>query len=324
MIHRRLLLAAASATVLAGTAHAQDAWPTRPVSIIVPFVAGGPSDIVARVIAQRMAMTVGQPVVAENRPGANGEVAGRAVARAAPDGHTLLVGSIGVFAINAALRPNLGYDPVREFSPITLAVTTPNVLVVNAQRVPANTLPELVAWLKANVGKTSYSTSGVGSSDHLTMELFKQETGTDPTHVPYGGGAAAATDLIAGNVQLSFQNLGTVAAHIQGGRLKAIAITSRERHPVLPNVPTVIESGIADFEVTSWQAMMAPANLPAPILARLNAEAVAALKHPESTQRLEQIGFTIVANSPEEYGRFQRAEIERWRRVVQTAGIRAE
>lgn len=324
MIHRRALMAATPAAILAGTANAQDAWPTRPIAIIVPFVAGGPSDIVARVIASRMGTSVGQPVVAENRPGANGEVAARAVARATPDGHTLLVGSIGVFAINAALRPNLGYDPVREFAPITLAVTTPNVLVVNAQRVPANTLPELVAWLKANVGKTSYSTSGVGSSDHLTMELFKQVTGTDPTHVPYGGGAAAATDLIAGNVQLSFQNLGTVAAHIEGGRLKAIAITSRQRHPVLPNVPTVIESGIPDFEVTSWQAMMAPANVPAPILARLNAEAVAALKHPEATQRLEQIGFTVVAGSAEEYGRFQRAEIERWRRVVQTAGIRAE
>ena len=150
------------------------------------------------------------------------------------------------------------------------------------------------------------------------------ETGTDPTHVPNGGGAAAATDLIAGNVQLSFQNLGTVAAHIQGGRLKAIAVTSRQRHPILPQVPTVIESGIADFEVTSWQAAMAPANVPAPILARLNAEATAAVKHPESVQRLEQIGFTVVASSAEEYSRFQRAEIERWRRVVQTAGIRAE
>ena len=184
MIRRRSLLAAGSAGLLAGTARAQQGWPNRPVTILIPFVAGGPSDIVGRVIAQRMSTALSQPVVAENRPGANGEVAARAVARAAPDGHTLLVGSIGVFAINAALRPNLGYDPVRDFSPVTLAVTTPNVLVVNPQRVPVNTLAELVAWLKANAGKTSYSTSGVGSSDHLTMELFKQETGTDPTHVP--------------------------------------------------------------------------------------------------------------------------------------------
>jgi len=324
MIQRRSLLAAAPAAALALPVQAQDTWPNRPVTILVPFVAGGPSDIVGRIIAQRMATAVGQPVVAENRPGANGEVAARAVARATPDGHTLLVGSIGVFAINAALRPNLGYDPVREFAPITLAVTTPNVLVVNAQRVPVNTMAELVAWLKANVGRTSYSTSGVGSSDHLTMELFKQITGTDPTHVPYGGGAAAATDLIAGNVQLSFQNLGTVAGHIQGGRLKAIAVTSRERHPILPNVPTAIEGGIPDFEVTSWQALMAPAAVPAPILARLNTEATAALKHPESRQRLEQIGFTVVAGSAADYSTFQRAEIERWRRVVQAANIRAE
>jgi tripartite-type tricarboxylate transporter receptor subunit TctC len=324
MIRRRSLLAAAPATALALPARAQDAWPTRPVTVVVPFVAGGPSDIVGRIIAMRMGTSIGQPVVAENRAGANGEVAARAVARAAPDGHTLLVGSIGVFAINAALRPNLGYDPVRDFAPITLAVTTPNVLVVNAQRVPANTLPELVAWLKANPGRTSYSTSGVGSSDHLTMELFKQLTGTDPTHVPYGGGAAAATDLIAGNVQLSFQNLGTVAGHIQGGRLKAIAVTSRQRAAILPNVPTAIEGGLPDFEVTSWQALMAPAAVPAPILARLNTEAVAALKHPESTQRLEQIGFTVVATSATDYGTFQRAEIDRWRRVVQAANIRAE
>lgn len=324
MIHRRSLLAAAPAAALALPVQAQDTWPNRPVTILVPFVAGGPSDIVGRIIAQRMATAVGQPVVAENRPGANGEVAARAVARATPDGHTLLVGSIGVFAINAALRPNLGYDPVREFAPITLAVTTPNVLVVNAQRVPVNTMAELVAWLKANVGRTSYSTSGVGSSDHLTMELFKQITGTDPTHVPYGGGAAAATDLIAGNVQLSFQNLGTVAGHIQGGRLKAIAVTSRQRHPILPNVPTAIEGGIPDFEVTSWQALMAPSAVPAPILARLNTEATAALKHPESRQRLEQIGFTVVAGSAADYSTFQRAEIERWRRVVQAANIRAE
>jgi tripartite-type tricarboxylate transporter receptor subunit TctC len=324
MIQRRSLVAASPAALLARPLVAQEAWPTRPVTILVPFVAGGPSDIVGRIVAQRMAPAIGQPVVAENRPGANGEVAARAVARAAPDGHTLLVGSIGVFAINAALRPNLGYDPVREFAPITLAVTTPNVLVVNPQRVPATTLAELIAWLRANAGRTSYSTSGVGSSDHLTMELFKQMTGTDPTHVPYGGGAAAATDLIAGNVQLSFQNLGTVAGHIQGGRLKAIAVTSRQRHPILPDVPTAIEAGLAGFEVTSWQALMAPAAVPAPILARLNTEVTGALKHPESVQRLEQIGLTVVAGSAADYSTFQRAEIERWRSVVQAANIRPE
>jgi tripartite-type tricarboxylate transporter receptor subunit TctC len=325
-MHRRTLMTAlAGAPLLPGLARAQAAdWPTRPVTILVPFVAGGPSDIVARAVGNRMAQTIGQAVVAENRPGANGEVAARQVVRSAPDGHTLFVGSIGVFAINTALRPNLGYDPIRELTPITLAVTTPNVLVVNPERVPVRTLPEVVEWLKQNRGKTSYSTSGVGSSDHLTMELFKQRTGTDPEHVPYGGGAAAATDLIAGNVQLSFQNLGTVAGHIAGGRLRAIAVTSAERNRLLPEVPTAIEQGLADFVVTSWQAVMAPAGMAAPLQAKVHAAVVEALKHPENVQRLNGIGFDVVGNSPQEYRSFQEAEIARWRDVVRTANIRAE
>jgi tripartite-type tricarboxylate transporter receptor subunit TctC len=327
---RRSLLAALAATPLVtplvprlASAQAPD-WPTRPVSVLVPFVAGGPSDIVARVIAMRMGQALSQPVVAENRPGANGEVAARAVVRAAPDGHTLFVGSIGVFAINTALRPNLGYDPVRELTPITLAVTTPNVLVVNPEKVPVRTMAELIDWLKRNRGRSSYSTSGVGSSDHLTMELFKQRTDTDPEHVPYQGGAAAATDLIAGNVQLSFQNLGTVAGHIQGGRLRAIAVTSAERNRLLPDVPTAIEQGMSDFVVTSWQAVMAPAGMAPPLLARVHAAVTEALKHPESVQRLNAIGFDVVGNTPEQYRSFQVAEIERWRQVVRAANIRAE
>jgi tripartite-type tricarboxylate transporter receptor subunit TctC len=331
-MNRRALLASLAATpLLPALAQAQGAapaaggdWPSRPITVVVPFVAGGPSDITARAIAMRMGQTLSQPVVAENRPGANGEVAARAVVRAAPDGHTLFVGSIGVFAINTALRPNLGYDPVRELTPITLAVTTPNVLVVNPERVPARNMAELVAWLKANRGRTSYSTSGVGSSDHLTMELFKQRTDTDPVHVPYQGGAAAATDLIAGNVQLSFQNLGTVATHIQGGRLRAIAVTGAERNRLLPDVPTAVEQGLADFVVTSWQAVMAPAGMAPALLTRVHAVVTEALKHPENVQRLNAIGFDVVGNSPDEYRRFQVAEIERWRRVVQTANIRAE
>jgi tripartite-type tricarboxylate transporter receptor subunit TctC len=325
MFRRSLLGGLAAAPLLPGTLRAQGAaWPSRPIQVIVPFVAGGPSDITARTIANRMGQSLSQPVVAENRPGANGEVAARLVVRAAPDGHTLFVGSIGVFAINAALRPNLGYDPIKDLSPITLAVTTPNVLVVNPDRVPARTLPELVAWLRANTGKTSYSTSGVGSSDQLTMELFKIRTGTDPVHVPYQGGAAAATDLIAGNVQLSFQNLGTVAGHIAGGRLRAIVVTSAQRAPVLPNVPTAIEAGLADFVVTSWQAVMAPANMAPELLGRVSTAVIAALKHPETVQRLGQIGLDVVANTPDEYRSFQVAELARWRQVVSSANIRAE
>jgi tripartite-type tricarboxylate transporter receptor subunit TctC len=323
MLSRRALAPLALAPLLPLPARAQE-WPQRPISITIPFVAGGPSDIVGRAIAMRMGERLPQPVVAENRPGANGEVAARYVMRLPADGHALLVGSIGVFAINAALRPNLGYDPVRDFTPVTLAVTTPNVLVVNPQRVPARTLPELVTWLRENRGRTAYSTSGVGSSDQLTMELFKLRTETDPTHVPYQGGAAAATDLIAGNVQLSFQNLGTVAGHIAGGRLRAIAVTSAARHPVLPEVPTAVEQGLADFVVTSWQAVMAPAGMAPALLARVHAEVAGALTHPETRARLEQIGLSVVANSPEEFRAFQVAEIERWREVVRRADIRPE
>jgi tripartite-type tricarboxylate transporter receptor subunit TctC len=326
MFRRRTLIAASAGSLGASRAGtAQDpAWPARPVTVLVPFVAGGPSDIVARAIALRMQPEVGQPVVAENRPGANGEVAARQLARAAPDGHTLMVGSIGVYAINAALRPNLGYDPVRDFTPVTLAVTTPNVLVVNPRRVPATDLRGLVEWLKANRGRTSYSTSGVGSSDHLTMELFKQVTGTDPEHVPYAGGAAAATDLIAGNVHLSFQNLGTVAGHIQGGRLRPVVVTGRGRAALLPEVPTAVEAGLADFEVTSWQAVMTPGGMAPALLERVHAAVAGALRHPETARRLEQIGLAVVASAPEEYAAFQRTEVERWRRVVEKGGIRPD
>jgi tripartite-type tricarboxylate transporter receptor subunit TctC len=313
---------AAPALLLARTAWAQapDSWPARPVTVLVPFVAGGPSDIVARAAANRMAQTIGQPVVVENRPGANGEVAARVAMRAAPDGHMLMVGSIGVWAINAALRPNLGYDPVRDFTPLVLAVTTPNVLVVNEKH-PARDMPSLIAWLKERDGRASYSTSGVGSSDQMTTELFKIRTGTQITHIPYSGGAAAATDLIAGNVDLSFQNLGTVAAHIAGGRLRALMVTSARPHPVLPGVPTSQEAGLQDFVVTSWQSFMAPAGMAMPLRDRVAGALREALLHPETKPRLEQIGFDVVPTTPEDYRRFQEAEIARWREVVRAANI---
>jgi tripartite-type tricarboxylate transporter receptor subunit TctC len=322
---RRALLAAPALLLAPRTLRAQSQdWPTRPVTMLIPFVAGGPSDITGRLIAARAGAALGQPMVAENRPGANGAVAAQALARAAPDGHTLMTGSIGVFAINQALRPNLGYDALRDFAPVTLAVTTPNVLVANPQRMPATDVPGTLAWLRENGARASYSTSGVGSSEHLTMELFKLRTNTEATHVPYQGGAAAATALIAGDVQLTFQNLGTVAPHIAAGRLRPILVTSARRHPTIPEVPTAIEAGLSEFVVTSWQAVMAPAAVPAPILARLETICREALQHPESVQRLSAIGFDVVASSAAEFRRFQEAEVARWREVVRAANIRAE
>ncbi|MFC7734756.1 Bug family tripartite tricarboxylate transporter substrate binding protein [Roseomonas sp. GCM10028921] len=321
---RRALLAAPALPALlhpcSGSAQPAEAWPARPVSMLVPFVAGGPSDIVARAASNRMAQAIGQPVVVENRPGANGEVAARVAMRAAPDGHTIMVGSIGVWAINAALRPDLGYDPLRDFTPLVLAVTTPNVLVVNEKH-PARDMPSLIAWLRERNGRASYSTSGVGSSDQMTTELFKLRTGTQITHVPYTGGAAAATDLIAGNVDLSFQNLGTVAAHISGGRLRALMVTSERPHPVLPGVPTSREAGMEDFVVTSWQAFMAPAGMALPLRDRVAGALRDSLLHADVRPRLEAIGFDVVPTTPDDFRRFQEAEIARWREVVRGAKI---
>jgi tripartite-type tricarboxylate transporter receptor subunit TctC len=323
-MHRRELLGAAGLMLGARQAAAQEEWPNRPVTIVVPFAPGSSSDIIARAIALGMQQALGKPVVAENRPGATGEVGARAVIRSAPDGHTLMHAPISTWAINVALRPNLAYDPVTQLTRITQTVRTPNVLVVHPGQVPAKTLPELLDWLKANGSKASYSTSGIGSSDHLTMEMFKQATGVEAAHVPYAGGAPATTDLIAGTVQLSFQNLGSIAPQIRDGRVRPIIITSDARSSLLPEVPTAEESGLRDFVVFSWQGFGGPAGMPAPLVSRIHAAAVAALRVPQTEARLRDIGFEVVGSSPEEFAQFQQAEIDRWKRVVTLGGITAD
>jgi tripartite-type tricarboxylate transporter receptor subunit TctC len=321
---RRVLLGAALLPAIPPLAQAQEAWPSRVVTIVVPGPAGGSTDVIGRVVAQGMQQSLGKPVVVENRPGANGEIGIRYAARMAPDGHTLVAGSVGHFAINAALRPRLGYDPLKDLSPVTLAVATPNVLVVNPRQVPATDLPGLVAWLKGNTGRVSYSSSGIGSSDQLGMELLKQLTGTDPQHVPYPGGPPALTDVMSGQVQLTFQNVGFVAPHVREGRLRAITITSAERSSLLPEVPTVVEAGLPDLVMTSWQAIMVPAGPEPALLARVHEEVVKALRVPAAVERMASIGFATIANSPEEYGAFQRQELDRWRQVVEAGNIRPE
>ena len=323
-MQRRHLFGAAGLMLGARHAAAQEDWPSRPVTIVVPFAPGSSSDIIARAMALGMQQALGKPVVAENRPGATGEVGARAVIRSAPDGHTLMHAPISTWAINVALRPNLAYDPVTQLTRITQTVRTPNVLVVHPGQVPARTLPELLDWLKANGSKASYSTSGIGSSDHLTMEMFKQATGVEAAHVPYAGGAPATTDLIAGTVQLSFQNLGSIAPQIRDGRVRPIIITSDARSPLLPEVPTAEESGLRDFVVFSWQGFGGPAGMPAPLVARIHAAAVAALRVPQTEARLSDIGFEVVGSAPEDFARFQQAEIERWKRVVTLGGITAD
>ena len=323
-MQRRHLFGAAGLMLGARHAAAQEDWPSRPVTIVVPFAPGSSSDIIARAMALGMQQALGKPVVAENRPGATGEVGARAVIRSAPDGHTLMHAPISTWAINVALRPNLAYDPVTQLTRITQTVRTPNVLVVHPGQVPARTLPELLDWLKANGSKASYSTSGIGSSDHLTMEMFKQATGVEAAHVPYAGGAPATTDLIAGTVQLSFQNLGSIAPQIRDGRVRPIIITSDARSPLLPEVPTAEESGLRDFVVFSWQGFGGPAGMPAPLVARIHAAAIAALRVPQTEARLRDIGFEVVGSAPEDFARFQQAEIDRWKRVVTLGGITAD
>ena len=322
-MHRMVKTAAALlAGLAAGAAHAQ-AWPTKPIKIVIPFVAGGSSDIVGRAIGSKFQEYLGQPAVVENRPGANGSIAAEFVAKSDADGYTILVGSIGVFSINTALFKDLRYHPVRDFAPITLAVTTPNVLITRPD-LPPNSMTELVEFAKKNPGRLSYCSSGSGSSDHLTGELLKQGAGIFAVHVPYRGGAACQTDIMGSQVDFSFQNLGAVTNYIKGGRMKALVVTAQSRHPQLPNVPTTAEAGYPDLVVTSWQAAAAPAKTPRDVVARLNAAAVRALRSPEVSARMNQIGFDVVAGSEEEFGRFMRAEVDRWTKVVERGGIKPD
>lgn len=315
-------VAALLAAAVAGSAQGQ-AYPSKPIKIVIPFVAGGSSDIVGRAIGSKFQEFLGQPAVVENRPGANGAIAAEFVAKADPDGYTILVGSIGVFSINTALFKDLRYNPVRDFAPIALAVTTPNVLIARPD-LPPSSMKELVEFAKKNPGRLSYCSSGTGSSDHLTGEVFKQGAGIFAVHVPYRGGAACQTDIMGSQVDVSFQNLGAVTNYIKGGRMKALAVTAKARHPQLPNVPTTAEAGFPDLVVTSWQAVAAPAKTPRDLVMKLNDATVRALRSPEIRERMSQIGFDVVAGTPEEFGQFMKAEVDRWTRVVERGGIKPD
>ena len=301
----------------------QAAYPERPITIVVPFPAGGSTDAIARAVGAKMSARLGQPVVVDNRPGATGAIGAGMVKRAAPDGYTLMAASIGVYAMNQWLQKKLPYDPSRDFDLLTVAVQAPNVLVVHPA-VPVNTVPELIAHLKKNPGKLAFASSGNGSSDHLTAELFWQKSGTSGLHVPYKGGGPAITDLLGGQTSASFVNVNTALPHIRSGRLKALAVTSERRSPVLPKVPTLVETGVPGVEVYSWQAFAAPKGLPKEVKAKLHGAIVAALKEPEVRGKLLEQGFDIVANSPEQFTAFQALEQARWGKVIVDGKITAD
>jgi tripartite-type tricarboxylate transporter receptor subunit TctC len=298
-------------------------FPEQNVTIIVPFPAGGASDIAGRLTGNKLSERLGKSVLIENRAGANGSLGATAMKNAKPDGYTLLVGSIGVYAINPALYKKLGYDPLKDFDLLSLLVRTPNVLVTNP-KFPVKNVKELIAHLKANPGKVTFASSGIGSSDHLTAALFWQKTGTTGIHVPYKGGGPAINDLIGGHADVSFQNLGAVAQQIKGGQLKALAVTGDKRAEVLADVPTIAEAGVADLVVYSWQAAAAPKGLPAAVRARLETEIRAAANSPEARKSFNDIGFDVVANTGAEFEAFLKGETDRWKAVVESGNITVE
>lgn len=322
---RRILLAAALAVAGAGAALAQGSWPARPIRIVVPFPAGGPTDITARVVGQALSESLNTPVIVENKSGAHGFIGVADAARAQADGYTLMMASIGTMAINPKLYEKLPYDANKDFAPVSLVVTVPIVVVANPNVLPVKTIPEFVAYLKANPGKVNFASAGIGGSSHLVPEYFKFRTGTFMTHIPYKGSGPAIADVVAGQVQVMFDTLLTSTPHVKSGKLRMLAVTTAQRLPEYPEVPTMAEAlGMKDFEASSWYALYAPEGTPADIVKRLSAEVDAALKKPAVARRLTELGAVPVGGGPEKLAAFQQAEQQKWGQVIQRAHIKAE
>jgi len=316
-----LLLAALGAGAAFGQGAAS--YPTKPIRILVPFPAGGTTDILARAVGNDMQKAWGQAVVVENRPGAGGNLGSDVVAKAAPDGYTLLVGAVSPQAINVTLYPKLPYDVMRDFAHITLIAAVPNLLEVHPS-VPVKTVRELIALAKSKPGKLSYASSGNGTSIHLSAELFKTMAGVDMLHIPYKGSAPAVTDLLAGQVQLMFDNLPSSIAQVKAGKLRPIAVTTLKRSPALPDVPTIAESGLPGYDASSWFGMHAPAGTPKDIIGKIHGVVTRSLRTPEMIERLSTQGAQPVGNTPEEFTEFLRVEIAKWAKVVKASGARVD
>jgi tripartite-type tricarboxylate transporter receptor subunit TctC len=322
---KKLLIPIASIAfglLAAGAVQAQ-AWPTKPVTLVVPFPPGGSSDTIARAIGAKMQEKLGQPVVIDNKGGATGTIGAGQVKRAAPDGYTLLVSSLGPFVIAPHLIKNVPYDAGKDFDLLTVLVQAPNVLVVPAAS-PLKSVADVIAAMKKTPDKMSFASSGNGSSDHLTAELFWLQTGTMGVHVPYKGGGPAMSDLLGAQVDASFQNINAVVPHVASGKLRALAVTSTQRSPLLPQVPTLAEAGVKDVDVYSWQAAAAPKGLPADVKAKLHATMIAALNDPAVKPKLLELGFEIVGDTPEHFAAFQQRENARWKHLIETRKITAD
>src|SRR5688572_31041325 len=315
------ILLASTALIMAGLVSAQS-YPARQVRIVVPFPPGGTSDILARTIGARLSAPLGQPVVVENRPGAGGNIAADHVAKSAPDGYTLIMGTSSL-AISQSLYAKLTYDLIRDFAPITQAVNYANLLVVHPSA-GVSTTAELLALARAKPGFLSYGTAGNGTPPHMTGELFKSYTGVNILHIPYKGGAPAIADLLAGQIPMMFDNVPPLLPHVRGGRIKALAVTSLARIGVLPDVPTLHELGLKNFDAVGWNGLLAPAGTPREIVARLNAEVVRVLRIAEVRDQLTSQGADIVGNSPEAFAEWIRAEVKRWAEVVRVSGAKVD
>jgi tripartite-type tricarboxylate transporter receptor subunit TctC len=313
------LLALVAATTLAGAAN----YPDRTITVVVGFPPGGASDILARILTDKLGRLLGQPVIVDNRPGAGGNVAGEFVAHAAPDGYTLLIGNNAILATNASLYSNVGYDAMKDFAPVSLIGTQANVLVVNPN-VPAHSLAELIALAKANPGKLNFASSGYGLAAHLAGELFKAQAHIDIVHVPYKGSAPALEDVIAGQDQMMFATTSGVMGFLTNGQVRALAVTTLKRTAILPDIPTMDEAGLPGFEATTWHGLVAPAGTPPAIIDTLHGALVETLADPDVQKKLAALGVDIGPDSPAEFLAYIKAEIPKWAAIIKASGAKVE
>ena len=317
--HGLKLLAAAATLAVAGGAAAQGAFPSKPINIIVPFSAGGTTDILARIVGQYLGEELGQPVIIDNRPGAGGNIGGMAASRSPADGYTLFMGTVGTHAINQSLYSKMPFDPIKDFAPLSRVATVPNLLVANPAQ-PFKNVKELIAYAKANPGKVNFGSSGSGSSVHLSGELFKSMTKVDMVHVPYKGSAPAMTDLLGNQISVMFDNMPSAIQHVRSGKLRPIAVTTAKRSPELPDVPTVAEAGVPGYEATSWFGLFVPAKTPADIQQKLHAAIAKVLKDPAVIKKINDQGGEVVIDTQDGFAKFIDAETKKWGKVVKDSG----
>ena len=322
-LRRRLLAAGSALPVLAATgARAQETWPSKPIKVIVPFPPGGPVDLAGRAIAQKLSESLGVQAIVDNRAGAGGILGAEIAARSAPDGYTVFVCAIH-HSVLPSLKPKLSYDIERDFDPVSFATTFPIILVANPQ-LPVKSVPELIAYAKANPGKVAYGSAGNGGGTHLAGELFASMAGVDLLHVPYKGSAPAMTDVLANTVQLMFADAPTALAQMRAGKVRPLAVGSPKRSALAPELPTMAEAGLAGYEAYSWAGVVVPAGTPKPVVQRLNAEITKGLNDPEVKARLLQAGAEAAPNSPEQFGAMLKGEIAKWGRIIRARNIQAD